>query len=122
MLAIDLVGPFTETPRGNRMILVLTDHFSRWKDAIPLPDGTAETVARALDERIFAYFGLPERIHSDQGAQFESVMFQELCQLWGVQKSRTTAYHPQGNGVVERGNKELGDGLRALLVHRAEED
>ena len=122
VLAVDLVGPFTETPRGNRMVLVLTDHFSRWRDAIPIPDGTAETVARTLDERVFAYFGLPERIHTDQGAQFESVLFQELCGLWGVQKSRTTAYHPQGNGVVERGNKELGDGLRALLLHRAEED
>ena len=122
VLAVDLVGPFSPTPRGNRMVLVLTDHFTRWKDTIAITDGTSEMVAQVLDSRIFAYFGLPERIHTDQGAQFESVLFKELCSLWGVQKSRTTAYHPQGNGVVERGNKELGDGLRALLLNRAEED
>ena len=66
-LAVDLVGPLPETPRGNRWILVLTDHFSRWQDALPLPDATAPTVATILDERIFCYLGLPEQLHSDQG-------------------------------------------------------
>ena len=56
VLAVDLVGPFLETPRGNRMVLVLTDHFTRWKDAIAVPDGASETVARVLDSQIFAYF------------------------------------------------------------------
>ena len=122
VVAIDLVGPFLETPRRNKMVLVISDHFSRWRDAIAIPDGTAETVARVLDGQVFAYLGLPERIHSDQGAQFESALFKELCALWGVQKSRTTAYHPQGNGMVERGNRELGDSLRSLLLTRAEDD
>ena len=122
VVAIDLVGPFVTTPRGNKMVLVLSDHFSRWRDAIAIPDGTAETVARVLDGQVFAYLGLPERIHSDQGAQFESTLFKELCALWGIQKSRTTAYHPQGNGMVERGNRELGDSLRSLLLARAEDD
>lgn len=118
VVSIDLVGPFNDrpTPRGNTTILVLTDHFTRWRDAIPLKDGTAEVVAQALENKVFCYFGLPERIHSDQGAQFESRLFQELCVLWGVAKSRTTPYHPQSNGVVERGNKDLGDALRSMLL------
>lgn len=122
VVSVDLVGPFPETPRGNTTILVLTDHFTRWRDAIPLVDGTAEVVAHALEHRVFCYLGLPERVHTDQGAQFESKLMHELCQLWGVEKSRTTPYRPQANGVVERGNRDLGDALRALLLGGSEDD
>ena len=121
-VAVDLVGPLPVTPRGNRWILVLTDHFSRWQDAIALPDATAPTVATILDERVFCYLGLPEQIHTDQGTQFESQLMTELCQLWNVDKSRTTPYHPRVNGIVERGNRGLGDALRALLLRQGQED
>ena len=109
-------------PRGNRWILVLTDHFTRWQDALALPDATAPVVAHALDERVFCYLGLPEQIHSDQGAQFESQLLSELCRLWGVDKTRTTPYHPQANGVVERNNRPLGDSLRTLLLGHNQTD
>ena len=121
-VAVDLVGPMSETPRGNKWILVLTDHFTRWQDALALPDATAPVVAAALDERVFCYLGLPEQIHSDQGAQFESQLMTELCRLWNVDKTRTTPYHPQGNGVVERNNRGLGDSLRALLLQRGQDE
>ena len=121
-LAIDLVGRLPQTARGNVWILVLTDHFTRWSDAIAIPDATAPTVAGVLEERVFCYFGLPEVIHTDQGAQFESDLFQELCRLWGVDKSRTTPYRPEGNGIVERNNRVLGDSLRALLTGRGQEE
>ena len=78
-VAVDLVGPMPETPRGNKWILVLTDHFTRWQDALPIPDGTAPVVAEALESRVFSYLGIPEQIHSDQGSQFESGLMQELC-------------------------------------------
>ena len=103
-LAVDLVGPMPETARKNRWILVVTDHFTRWQDAIPIPEATAPVVASTLDTRIFCYFGLPEELHSDQGAQFESKLLEELCLLWNIEKTRTTSYHPQGNSVVERNN------------------
>ena len=93
-VGIDLVGPFPETARGNKWILVLTDHFSRWQDALPLVDAKAETVANALDTRVFAYLGVPEILHSDRGRQFESDVLQELCDLWGVEKTRTTPSPP----------------------------
>ena len=70
-----------ETSRGNKWILVLIDHFTRWQDAIPLTDATAPVVASTLDERVFCYLGLPEQLHTDQGAQFESQLLAELCQL-----------------------------------------
>ena len=119
-VAVDLVGPMPETSRGNRWILVLVDHFTRWQDALAIPDATAPVVAATLDERVFCYMGLPEQIHTDQGAQFESQLMTELCQLWGVDKTRTTPYHPQANGMVERNNKGLGDSLRALLLGRGQ--
>ena len=122
VLSVDIVGPFPPTPRGNTNILVLSDHFTRWRDALPIPNGSAEVVAEVLEERAFSYFGLPERIHTDQGAQFESKLMAELCALWGIAKSRTTPYHPQANGVVERGNRDLGDMLRTLLLRRCEDD
>ena len=121
-VAIDLVGPMPETARGNRWILVLVDHFTRWQDALAIPDATAAVVATVLDERVFCYMGLPEQIHTDQGAQFESQLMTELCQLWGIDKTRTTPYHPQANGVVERNNRGLGDSLRAMLLGRGQDE
>lgn len=82
-MAIDLTGPLDLTSRGNRWILVVTDHFTRWSEGIALPDATAPTVARALEERIFAPFGLPEVLHSDRGRQFEGELMTELCAIWG---------------------------------------
>ena len=122
VLAIDLFGPLPQTQAGNNVVLVMTDHFTRWCDAIPLPDGKAATVARALDERVFAYFGIPERIHSDQGRQFQSELFQACCELWGCEKTETTPYRPQGNSVVERLNRTLGNSLRALLIDFEQEE
>ena len=122
VVAVDLVGPMPVSARGNSWILVLTDHFTRWSDAIAIPDATAPTVARTLDQRVFCYMGLPERIHSDQGAQFQAQLMTDLCQIWGVNQSRTTPYHPQGNGVVERNNRMLGDSLRSLLLGKTQDD
>ena len=117
-VAIDLVGPMPRTRKGNKWILVLTDHFTRWQDALAITEATTPVIANMLDERVFSYLGLPESIHSDQGAQFESCLMKELCALWNIDHSRTTPYHPQGNGVVERLNRGLGDSLRTLLLDK----
>lgn len=106
------------SPLGNRWILVLTNHFTRWQDAFPLPDATTPMVATALDEWIFWYFGIPEIILSDQGAQFESSLMDLLCQQWEVIKSCSTLYRAQANGVVDRNNHTLGGTLQVLLLDR----
>ena len=78
-------------------------------------------MATTLDQRVFCYFCLPEQLHSDQGTQFKSQPMEELCDLWRVEKTHTTPYHPQSNGLVERGNRSLGDSLRTLLLRRGQE-
>lgn len=82
-------------------ILVLTDHFTCWQDALAIPDATVATVATVFEERILCYLGLPEVIHSDQESQIESTLMELFCQCWGVTKTKTTPYRPQANGVVE---------------------
>ena len=99
---------------GREHVLVVTDVFSKFTQAYPIRDQKAPTVARVLTEQWFYVYGLPERIHSDQGRNFESELMRQLCHLYGIQKSRTTPYHPQGNGQCERFNRTLHDLLRTL--------
>lgn len=95
-------------------ILVMTDMFSRYAWAIPTRDQTARTTARVLWQSVIQTFGCPMRFHSDQGPNFESQLVAELCSLYGISKSRTTPYHPQGNGMCERFNQTLLSMLRTL--------
>ena len=92
---------------GHENILVITDHFSRYAQAIPTRNQTAKTTARVLFDNFIVHYGFPARIHSDQGQNFESHLIKELCQIARVEKSRTTPYHPMGNGQVERFNQTL---------------
>ncbi|XP_049329329.1 uncharacterized protein LOC111193656 [Astyanax mexicanus] len=93
--------------RGFTSILVVTDHFSRYAQAFPTKNQKAITVAKILVEKYFVHYGLPARIHSDQGRDFESQLIRELLKLLGVRKSRTTPYHPQGDPQPERFNRTL---------------
>ena len=78
-LALDYLGPFPITPRGNRYILVCIDQFSKWVEIFPLPDQSATRCANTLLNEVISRFGTPLSIHSDQGRNFESLVFQELC-------------------------------------------
>lgn len=82
-------------------ILVMTDMFTRYSWAVPTRDLTAKTTVSAIWSHIIQTFGCPARFHSDQGPNFESDLMNELCDLYSVSKSRTTPYHPAGNGGVE---------------------
>lgn len=73
--------------------------------AFALPDHTAQTVADKLVTEFICKFGAPYRIHTDQGREFESELFCEICSLLGIAKSRTTPYHPQSDGMIERFNR-----------------
>ena len=116
---MDLVGPLPRATRGNQRILVLTGHFIRWQYAIiARPDATAPNMATILDKRVVRYFGSPERIHFDLKRQFKSKLMAESCALWRVNKTHTTPYHRQSNGVIERGNRVLGDAQQAVRLDR----
>lgn len=85
----------------------MVDRYSRWPEAVPLPDMLAETVAVAFCNTWVSRFGVPETVSTDQGRQFESELFSELTRLLGALRVRTTAYHPQANGLVERFHRTL---------------
>lgn len=92
---------------GYENILVITDHFTRYAKAIPCKNQTAHTTAKALYENFISHYSFPEKLHSDQGRNFESRIIKELCKLSGIKKTRTTPYHPMGNGSAERFNQTL---------------
>ena len=115
VISIDFLTDLPLTERGNRHLLVCCDHFSRWVEVFPLPDMTAVTVARTLAEEVFSRFGCPRRLHSDCAANFESQLIAELCLIMGVEKSNTTAFHPQGNSRCERVNRTVLDMLSKYL-------
>jgi cleavage and polyadenylation specificity factor subunit 1 len=103
---IDLIGPFP-TLAGFTYCLTAVDCFTRWPEAIPIPDITAETAARALLSGWISRFGCPHTITTEQGHQFESQLFHSLAKLCDIRLSRTTAYHPAANGLVERFHRTL---------------
>ena len=117
MVGVDIIGPLVRTRAGNRYILTLIDYFTKYREAIPLPSQEAETVARALEE-IFARHGIPAVILTDQGSNFESKIIKSICSLFGIEKRRTTPYHPQTDGLCERSNGTL----KSLLRKRVNRD
>ncbi|KAK2912644.1 hypothetical protein Q8A73_006757 [Channa argus] len=120
-VGVDILGPFPTTEAGNRYILVAMDYFTKWPEAYAVPDQTATTAAQRLVEDMFSRFGVPEELHSDQGRNFESRLFAEVCQRLGVRKTRTTPLHPQSDGLVEQFNRTLATQL-AILTSRHQKD
>ena len=104
MVGTDILGPFPVSESGNSYILVATDYFTRWAEAYPIPNQEAGTIAKKLTDEMFLQFSPPEQLHSDQGGQFESCLLAEVCKVLHIHKSRTTAYHPQSDGLAERWN------------------
>ncbi|KXJ84017.1 hypothetical protein RP20_CCG022097 [Aedes albopictus] len=109
---IDIVGPLPIS-NGMRYILTMIDRFSRWPEAVAISDMTAETVAKAFVEVWVARFGTPEQLTSDQGRQFESQLMKELATLLGLERLRTTPYHPQANGMIECWHRPLKAALES---------
>ena len=92
---------------GKENVLVMMDAFSKFSVAVVTPNQKALTVAKALVEKWFHVYGIPSRIHSDQGKSFDNEVIQLLCKLYGVQQSLTCPYNPRGNAQCERFNRTM---------------
>ena len=115
---IDVVGPFPISNRGNTVILVVVDQFTKWVEFYPLPNQSTEIVCKAIIDNFITRFGLPTRLHSDQGRNFESSLFQQLCEALEITKTRTSPYRPSANGQVERYNRVLLAMIRCYIDGR----
>ena len=102
-------------------ICVAMDYFTKWPEAYALPNHEAETVAEVLMSVFFTRFGVPGELHSDQGREFESRIFQQCCTLLGVHKTRTTLLRPQRDGMVKRFNRILAEEI-AKYCHDDKQD
>ena len=111
-LHVDLVGPLPVS-EGHRYLFTIVDRFSRWPEAIPLEDMSAQSCARALLRHWVSRFGVPDDLTSDRGRQFTSELWRELHEVLGVKQQRTTAYHPMANGLVERLHRHLKSSIMA---------
>ena len=120
-ISMDVCGPLVTTPRNNSYVLVISDHFTKYTRAFAMPDQQATTVARILIYEWFAIYGEPMQIHSDQGTNFESKLMHELCDTYGIEKTRTTPFHPQADGMVERFNKTVMNLVYAIVDKRVSE-
>ena len=116
-IGMDVVGPLPRSRTGNRFVLVVLDYATRYPEAIPLRTVDAEQVAEAL-MGFFPSVGIPVEILTDQGSNFMSKLLKEVCHLMGVKPIRTSPYHPQTDGLVERFNQTL----KAMLSRSAEEE
>ena len=112
---VDIVGPLP-IYQGKSYLFTIIDRYTRWPEAIPMADATASSCAFALLSQHIARFGVPEDVTSDRGPQFTSALWTALNTLLGVQHHRTTAYHPQANGIIERLHRQLKSALKARLV------
>ena len=112
---MDIMGPYPMTARRNRYILVISDIFSKWVEAYAIPDQTAETVAKVLMNEYMVRYGIPQRIHSDQGGSFQNQILACVCRMLDIHQTRTSPYRPQSDGQVERFNQTLKKMLQTVV-------
>ncbi|CAC5415224.1 unnamed protein product [Mytilus coruscus] len=113
--AIDILGPIPQTYNGNRYLMVITDYFTRYAEAYPIPNIYASTVAEKMVTEFICSYGVPTQIHTDQGSQFTSDLFLQLCKLLHIDKTRNSPFHPQSSGLVERLNGTIEDMLSKVV-------
>ena len=101
-IAMDILGPLPETEHGNKYILVIRDYFTKWKEAYPMRNMEATTMAKFLIREFISRFSVPKYLHTDQGRNFEAGLIKEMCSLLDIKKTRSSPYHHQSDGMINR--------------------
>ena len=115
-MAVDILGKLHTTKNGNQYIAVCMDYFTKWVAFLPMPNHTASTIAQALIDKVFTVVGIPTYLHSDKGTDFCSNIFRAVCDTFGIDKTTTSPWRPQSDGMVERCNRTL-ESLLKLYVN-----
>ena len=115
---MDIIRPLPTTRNINRFILVVIDYFTRWPEAYAMPNQEAHTIAEKLIREWISRYGVMKQLHTDQGRSFENEVMRELTDMLRIKKTRTTPYHPQSDGMVERLNRTLKDMLAKTVNDR----
>ena len=113
-VGIDVMGPLPRTLTGKRYIVVAVDHFSKWVEAKALEDADAQSITTFIYEDVICRHGIPQILTSDRGTEFVNDLITALTRVYKIQHIKTTAYHPQGNGQVERTNRTIKDILAKI--------
>jgi hypothetical protein len=121
LVSIDLWEAGVLSDRGHKYVLTVIDGFSKYAIAIPIMDKKASTIAQELYQQVFSRFGYPDKLHSDNGLEFCNAVLIELCKILRIEKTHTTAYHPQGNAFAERIHQFFRNAL-ASFVGRDQRD
>lgn len=114
-IAMDIVGPLERSSAGHRYILVVSDYATRYPEAFPLKKIKARQIVTCLIQ-LFSRVGIPKEIITDQGTNFTSSLLKQVYSLLGIQGIKTSPYHPQTDGLVERFNKTLKSMLRKFVA------
>ncbi|XP_076397886.1 uncharacterized protein LOC143266138 [Megachile rotundata] len=114
-ISLDLVGPLPCTEAGNKYILTIQDLLSKYSLAIPLQDASATETADAFINHFVSRFGTPKAMLTDQGANFISSLMKAIATKLKITKFRTTAFHPQSNGSLERSHHVLTEYLKQYI-------
>lgn len=117
-LAIDVTGPFPRSRNGFVYMFTVIDCFTKYAFAYPVRSHEASVIAKILVDKVFAEFGVPLQILSDQGAEFQGNLMTELCRILGIDKLRTSSYRAQSNGTIERFHRSLNTMLGKVVDER----
>ena len=115
---LDIVGPLPIN-NNKKYILTMIDRGTSWVEAIPIYEITADMVIKTFEREWISRYGVPETIITDQGLQFQSEKVTNFCSKMGIERCRTTAYHPQSNGKIERWHRAMKNSLRATSENAA---
>jgi hypothetical protein len=120
-LHCDLTGPHTRSKNGFVYLFTAIDYFTKYLVAVPLRNKTAWSVANALVTKVYLVFGCSETQINDQGREFENEVMENAAKLLDIKRCRTSAYRPQGNGVVERVHSTI-NGMFAKMISSNQRD